>query len=160
MPDALRPGVLADAHVQAILDRLHAHADAQQQDPPRTFSDDAKRKRYMQGRYVALDRDKAEFCYLLCRAMGARQVVEAGTSFGVSTLYLAAAVHDNGGGRVIATEYEPSKAREARRNFAEAGVEETIDLREGDLRETLRTIDVAVDFMLVDIWTPMARPAL
>ncbi len=62
--------------------------------------------------------------------MCARHVVEAGTSFGVSTIYLATAVRDNGGGTVIATEYEQSKAESARRNFAEAGIEDIVDLRE------------------------------
>jgi predicted O-methyltransferase YrrM len=65
-----------------------------------------------------------------------------------------------GKGVVIATEYEPAKTEAARRHFAEAGLSAFIDLREGDLRETLKTIDREVDFLLVDIWTPMARPAL
>jgi predicted O-methyltransferase YrrM len=61
---------------------------------------------------------------------------------------------------VIGTEHEPAKAQAARANFAEAGLGELIDLREGDLRETLRELPAVVDFMLLDIWTPMARPAL
>jgi len=113
----------------------------------------------------ALDRDKAEFCYQLCRATDARRVVEIGTSYGVSTLYLAAAVRDNvraggGNGIVIGTEYEPEKVRAARMHFNEAGLSSFIDLREGDLRDTLRQIEGSVDFTLVDIWIPMARPAL
>ena len=63
---------------------------------------------FMADKLVALDRRKAEFCYLTCRAISARRVVEVGTSFGVSTLYLAAAVRDNGGGVVFAAEYEPA----------------------------------------------------
>ena len=61
---------------------------------------------------------------------------------------------------VIATEHEPEKARQARRHFAEAGLSGLIDLREGDLRETLADVQGPIDFMLIDIWTPMARPAL
>lgn len=122
-------------------------------------------KAFRGDKLVALDRDKAEFCYQLCRSIDARRVVEAGTSYGVSTLYLAAAVRDNvratgGRGMVTGTEYEPAKARAARSHFAEAGLSYFIDLREGDLRETLKQIDGPVDFMLVDIWVPMARPAL
>jgi predicted O-methyltransferase YrrM len=122
---------------------------------------------FLSDKLVALDREKAEFCYQLCRANGARRIVEAGTSFGVSTLYLAAAVRDNtqvtsGGtdGVVIATEREPNKVRAAKAHFQEAGLSGFIDLREGDLRETLKLIDGPIDFMLVDIWMPMARPAL
>jgi predicted O-methyltransferase YrrM len=109
---------------------------------------------------VALADDKASFCHLLCRAMGVRRVVEVGTSHGVSTLYLADAVRANGGGVVIATEYEPAKAAAARANFAESGLEELIDLREGDLRETLRDLTGPIDFVLMDIWTEMVVPAM
>ena len=74
---------------------------------------------------MPFDREKAEFCYLLCRANGARRIVEAGTSHGVSTLYLAAAVRSNvrvagGDGLVIGTEYEPQKVRGAKAHFEEA----------------------------------------
>ena len=126
---------------------------------------DAKTNQFLSDKLVALDREKAEFCYQVCRALRARRVVEAGTSFGVSTLFLASAVRDNlradgGEGIVIGTEMEPGKASAARANFAEAGLSDFIDLREGDLRETLLEVSGPVDFMLVDIWTPMARPAL
>jgi predicted O-methyltransferase YrrM len=88
-------------------------------------------------------------------------VVEAGTSFGVSTLYLAAAIRDNQveNGVVIGTEHEPKKAEVARANFKEAGLSEFIELREGDLRETLKDVGGPVDFMLIDIWD-VALPAL
>src|SRR5207247_4220967 len=125
---------------------------------------DYRTNQFLSDKLVALDRDKAEFCYQVCRALRARRVVEAGTSFGVSTLFLAAAVRDNlrhdAHGVVIATEYEPEKAAVARANFAAAGLSHLIELREGDLRETLVDVGGPVDFMLVDIWTPMARPAL
>jgi predicted O-methyltransferase YrrM len=126
---------------------------------------DARTNEFLSDKLVALDRNKAEFCYQVCRALRATRIVEAGTSFGVSTLFLAAAVRDNlrtdgGEGIVIGTEYEPGKAKAALANFAEAGLSDFIDLREGDLRETLVDVGGPVDFMLVDIWTPMARPAL
>src|SRR5262249_22111073 len=56
---------------------------------PYTFDDEMNR--FLSDKLVALDRDKAEFCYQICRALRARRVVEAGTSFGVSTIFLAAA---------------------------------------------------------------------
>ncbi len=168
MPARLR----FDPRLAALLDRLHAESDAQGGELAsyfgrraqagdldwNAFDDDANR--FLADKLVALDRDKAEFCHQLCRALRARRVVEAGTSFGVSTLYLADAVRANGGGVVIGTEYEPAKARAARAVFAEAGLDPLIELREGDLRETLRDVGGPVDFMLIDIWTPMALPAL
>jgi len=88
-------------------------------------------------------------------------VIEAGTSYGVSALYLAAAVRDNDlpGGIVIGTEIEPDKVKIARDNFRKAGLNDYIDLREGDLRNTLKDLDGPVDFLLVDIWE-VALPAL
>ncbi len=170
------PSLLSDSRLEALLDRLHAQSTDQNEAVIEYFTSrmkegdldwrafDERTDRFLRDKLVALDRDKAELCYQLCRALRAKRVVEAGTSFGVSTLYLAAAVRDNTKdsetGIVIGTEYEPPKARAARATFAEAGLSEFIDLREGDLQETLKEIDGPVDFMLIDIWTPMARPAL
>lgn len=168
------PSPLNDPHLEALLERLHAQSDAQiaeidayfaqrEQETglgeERLYDDDMHR--FLADKMVALDRDKAEFCYLLCRSLRARRVVEAGTSYGVSTLYLAAAVRDNQveDGVVIGTEYEPRKAQIARENFARAGLSEFIELREGDLRQTLQDVGGPVDFMLADIWE-VAKPAL
>jgi predicted O-methyltransferase YrrM len=158
--------------LKSLLSRLHVQSAAQTEDlrsyvtadrgrsVSGTAEDLEKGRAFWRDKLVALEPDKARFCYMLSRALGARRIVEAGTSFGVSTLYLAAAVRDNGGGIVIATEYETAKAKIARGHFAEAGLSECVDLREGDLRETLKTLEGPIDFMLTDIWTPLARPAL
>src|SRR5207253_1327612 len=58
------------------------------------------------------------------------------------------------------TEWEPEKASAARANFAQANLSDFVELREGDLRETLKGIESPIDFMLMDIWTPLARPAI
>jgi|SRR5262245_37859571 len=162
--------------LDALLDRLYAASAAQAPAMGSYFEAraregsldwkrfDAATERFLADKLVALDRDKAELCHLLCRALQARCVVEVGTSFGVSTIQLAAAVRANvgraGEGVVIGTEHEPAKARAARAHFAEAGLSEFVDLREGDLRQTLREIPRPVDFVLMDIWTPMVRPAI
>ena len=163
--------------IDELADRLYEQSASQTQELMAYFSAraeepsfdwnrfDARTNHFLSDKLVALDRDKAEFCYQVCRALVARRVVEAGTSFGVSTLFLAAAVRDNlrrngGDGVVIGTEYEPQKARAARAVFAESGLSEFIDLREGDLRDTLAEVNGPIDFLLIDIWTPMARPAL
>jgi predicted O-methyltransferase YrrM len=166
--------VVRDPELDRLLADLHARSDAQVAALLSYEAEQAKNahppargeiKAFLGDKLVALDRDKAEFCYQLCRANNARRIVEAGTSYGVSTLYLAAAVRDNvqatgGTGVVIGTEYELGKAQAARAHFEQAGLSSFIDLREGDLRETLKQIGGPVDFMLVDIWIPMARPAL
>ncbi|HUO97806.1 MAG TPA: class I SAM-dependent methyltransferase [Rhizomicrobium sp.] len=162
---------LEDPKFRSLLARLHTESEAQrpalmaffEQHGPASLAGTEEEvqagRPFWRDKLVAFDRDKAEFCYLLCRAMNAKRVVEAGTSYGVSTLYLAAAVRDNGGGVVIGTEYEPEKAKAARAHFAESGLADLIELREGDLRQTLKQLQGPIDFMLLDIWTPMVRPA-
>jgi predicted O-methyltransferase YrrM len=164
--------MLNDPKIRALLNELHARSKAQEPLAPEYYQSraaagrtdfsgmDAGDHAFWADKLVALEADKAEFCYGLCRAIGAQRIVELGTSFGVSTLYLAAAVRENGGGAVIGTEHEPAKAEAARANFAAAGLTQLIDLRVGDLRETLKDIEGPVDFALFDIWTEMARPAL
>jgi predicted O-methyltransferase YrrM len=102
--------------------------------------------------YLPIEAEQGGLLYVTARAVGARRVAEYGTSFGVSTLYLAAAVRDNGGGTVIGTEILPEKAEVARANFAEAGLDNYIDLRVGDARETLRDCGGPLDLVLLDGW--------
>ena len=90
--------------------------------------------------YLAVSRETGRLLYMLVRATGARSIVEFGTSFGISTLHLAAGVRDNGGGAVITTEFEPSKVARARQNFVAAGLADLIELREGDALRLWPTI--------------------
>lgn len=101
--------------------------------------------------YLAVSRETAQLLYMLVRATRARSIVEFGTSFGISTLHLAAGLRDNGGGRVITTEFESSKAAPARENFVAGGLGDLIELREGDAVETLvHDLPTEVDLVLLD----------
>ena len=156
------PSILNDPVLDRLLPGLHAASLAQdeaigryyreERTGPWTGGMEPRDHVFMADKAVALDRDKAEFCYMICRAIGARRIVEAGTSFGVSTLYLAAAVRDNGGGVVFGAEYEPAKVERARANFEAAGLASFIDLREADIFEAIKTFEGPIDFVLFDIW--------
>jgi predicted O-methyltransferase YrrM len=88
---------------------------------------------------------------MLARATGARSIVEFGTSIGISTLYLAAALRDNGGGRLIGSEFEPTKVTQARENVAAAGLADLVEIRDGDAIDTLaRDLPEAIDLVLLD----------
>jgi predicted O-methyltransferase YrrM len=164
------PSVLNDPKLEALLAQLHQTSKDQdagiaryyreERTGPWTGGMEPRDHAFMADKLVALDPDKAEFCYLLCRAIGARRIFEAGTSFGVSTLYLAAAVRDNGGGTVFGAEYEPDKVRQARANFEAAGLASFVDLREGDVVAAAEHFAGPIDFVLFDIWGDMVGALL
>lgn len=178
--------VVAPDHVHALLNRLHEESLTQEAALPSTYlSKPEGFDDLMRDKFIALDQDKCQFVYQLARAIGARNIAEIGTSFGVSTIYLALAVGSNldrfgGEGKVIATEKEHTKAERARQHWKEAGddlVTRHINLREGDLLETLKNGIPQLDLVLIDselrlqlttgiasnsyiVWAPVALPAL
>jgi predicted O-methyltransferase YrrM len=106
--------------------------------------------------YMAVAPETARLLYMLARSSAAKAVVEFGTSFGVSTIHLAAALRDNGGGRLVGSELEPGKVARARANLREAGLEDLVDVREGDALETLaRDLPETIDLVLFDGHKPL-----
>lgn len=88
---------------------------------------------------------------MLARAMKAQHIVEFGTSFGISTIHLAAALRDNGGGRLITTEFEASKIVRARQHVEEAGLADLVEIREADALTTLATnLPETIDLVLLE----------
>ena len=100
---------------------------------------------------LAVSRETGVLLYMLARSSGARTIVEFGTSFGISTLHLAAALRDNGGGRLITSEFEPSKVARARVHLTAGGLIDLVEIREGDALQTL-SIDLpeTIDLLLLD----------
>ena len=100
---------------------------------------------------LAVSRETGNLLYMLARAMGATAIVEFGTSFGLSTLCLAAALRDNGGGRLITSEFEASKIVRAKANLTSGGLIDLVEFREGDALHTLATdLPAQVDLVLLD----------
>ncbi|KAK0117833.1 hypothetical protein ONS95_012156 [Cadophora gregata] len=159
-------------HLTTLLTRLHTQSLTQESTLPASTYKDTSTSTFdtlMRDKFIALEEEKCHFVYQIIRMIDARYVVEAGTSFGVSTIYLALGVGENvkdgdgKQGKVVATEKEKSKAEVARRHWAEAGkeVEKWIELREGNLLETLSEgLEEGVDLLLLDIWAPLALPTL
>jgi predicted O-methyltransferase YrrM len=100
--------------------------------------------------FLSVSPEFGRFLYACARACKAKRIVEFGTSMGISTIHLAAALRNQGGGRLIGTELEPSKAARARANLEAAGLADLVDIREGDALETLKDIDGDIDLVLLD----------
>jgi predicted O-methyltransferase YrrM len=114
---------------------------------------------YLKDAYIPVDPDQGKFLYVTARAMNAKTIVEFGTSFGISTIYLAAAARANSG-RVVGTELEPRKVKVARENVAQAGLAQFVDIREGDAMKTLASFDQTIDLLLLDGWKDIYLPMI
>lgn len=119
-----------------------------------------ERTELMEGAYLPVEPASGELLYSLVRACRPATVVEFGTSFGISTIYLAAAVRDNGTGRVLGTELSAAKVRQARANLAEAGLGSVVDILPGDALDSLAGVPQPVGFVLLDGWKDLYLPVL
>lgn len=100
--------------------------------------------------FLSVSPGYGRFLYAIARAAKATRIVEFGTSMGISTIYLAAALRDNGGGQLIGSELEPVKVARARAHLDAAGLADLVDIREGDALETLKDVGGEVDVALID----------
>ncbi len=142
---------IRDARVLAVIERLEAERRRPSGGGPRTNAAES-RNPYDYAEYgFSIHPEQGNLIYLLCRGMRAVRVVEFATSVGMSTLYFAAAMRDNGG-KVIGSELVPEKIAAARSNLTEAGLADYVEIREGDARQTLRELGGPVDFVLIDGW--------
>ena len=149
-----------------FLERLFNETDAANNATLARFTDfsDADRARLMRSKTdyrdfygrlkdapLAVSRETGQLLYMLARSSRARAIVEFGTSFGISTLHLAAGLRDNGGGRLITSEFEPSKAARARQNLIAGGLIDLVEIREGDALKTLSNdLPDTIDLVLLD----------
>ena len=149
-----------------LLDRLFDEADAAAAETEAAVADlsDDVRARLMRSKTdyrdlygrlknapLAISRETGTLLYMLARSAHAQTIVEFGTSFGISTLHLAAALKDNGGGHLITSEFEPSKVARARANLSAGGLIELVEIREGDALQTLNAgLPDTIDLLLLD----------
>ncbi|MBW1249240.1 class I SAM-dependent methyltransferase [Pseudomonas tolaasii] len=154
---------LTTAPLTALIERLYAKAGVATSDSLGAVSrEERDRLMHSKTEYIELytllkdlwlpvSRDTGNLLYMLARSTRARAIVEFGTSFGLSTLFLAAALRDNGGGVVIGSEFEPAKIALAREHFIEGGVSDLIEIREGDALVSLASgLPESVDLLLLD----------
>jgi len=102
--------------------------------------------------YMPVPPEVGQLLYLLTRSKRPQTVVEVGTSFGVSAIHFAAALKDNGHGHLIAAELSRKKVEAARANLSAAGLAELVEIRAGDAFETLKSLDLKIDLLLLDGW--------
>ena len=151
---------IRDLKIEAVLSRLHAAADAQEEEAelaarPRNLKNTQWGPDFLKDKMIPIHREQGAFLYLLARSIRAKTIIEFGTSHGLSTIYLAAAIRDNGtGGQVIGTEFVAEKMAHAQRNLEQSGLARFARIREGDARQTLRDLPDGIDMCLMDGFPP------
>jgi predicted O-methyltransferase YrrM len=163
--DSLSSGPVAEA-----LNRLHREAEASDKPLAQSYGRgvtsheqviaqfiDAESKDLaglyhgLAGSFLSVSPEFGRFLYMCARACKARRIVEFGSSMGISAIYMAAALRDMGGGRLIGTDLEPSKAERAQVNVTAAGLGDLVEFRVGDARETLKPgVGGDVDMVMLD----------
>lgn len=154
--------MITDEKIAKTLQRLHQEANNEFPTIMKGLAKGIFRKlkpEDMKDAYIAMSRKQGEVVYDLIIKNNCQNIIEFGTSFGISTLYLAAAAKKTGG-KVITSELLPEKCQVAHQNFAEAHALDVIDLREGDALQTLKNVSPNIDFLLLDGWNDLYLPLL
>jgi predicted O-methyltransferase YrrM len=164
--------------IAAVLDRLHDEAKADKwklaRRAPRFLwfflspreMDQRQMHELFHDIYIPISKQQGALLYLIARSIQARRVVEFGSSFGISTLYLATAVMDNiqtnpgTVGQVIGSELEPHKHVVAAQNLEAAGLSDIANIILGDAMETFQSVEVPVDLVLLDGWKELYLPVV
>jgi predicted O-methyltransferase YrrM len=157
---------LTQPALSMLIDRLFAEADAAEKGRSAVTraGDRSDYRRYyglLKDQPLPVSRATGKLLYMLARSVRARTIIEFGTSFGISTLHLAAALRDNGGGQLIGSEFEPSKIARARANLGAAGLSDFVKIREGDALQTLASdLPDSIDFVFLDGAKSLYLPVL
>jgi predicted O-methyltransferase YrrM len=124
--------------VRAVLERLRS-ADA------------AERERGLppEARMRAVAPTTGQFLFALVAPQTACEVLEIGGSEGYSSIWLGAGVRYLGG-RVVSIEGDPDRAARWRENVREAGLEDWMELLEGDALQLLPAIEDIFDVVFID----------
>jgi predicted O-methyltransferase YrrM len=157
---------LQEPRVSTVLDTMYTESKNQMSRLRERGSDfnrpmtTAERTEAMSEFYIPVTPEAGRLLYSLVRATRPTTVVEFGMSFGISAIHLAAAVRDNGSGRVVTTELSETKIAAAKQTFAETGLDDVITILEGDALITLESLDGAIDFILLDGWKDLYLPVI
>ncbi len=106
---------------------------------------------------LSVGREAGILLYLLASGAGSRRILELGTSYGYSTVWLAAAARITGG-KVLSLELRDFKIEHARQALTRAGLSTRVEFHEGDCLDTLKNLPGPFDFVLLDVWKDLYLP--
>jgi predicted O-methyltransferase YrrM len=144
-----------DDRIQAVLDAYHERMRREQQERREGRAPETWQARHM----LSVGPDTGQLINVLARSLEAPNILELGTSYGYSGIWLGAAARETGG-RLTTMELHDDKAAHARAMAEKAGLADHIDFRVGDAVEMIGDLDFGIDFVLLDLWKDMYLPCL
>jgi predicted O-methyltransferase YrrM len=141
-----------DEKVQAILDAYHA---TMRDGEPLGPADIHERDRLL----LPVGEDAGQFINILAKSLTAPRIVEIGTSYGYSGIWLGEAARATGG-QLVTMELQDYKSAYARDMAERAGLAEVIDFQVGDALALIDALPHGIDFVLLDLWKDLYTPCL
>ena len=102
---------------------------------------------------LAVSEEDGRFLRVLIAARGAKSILEIGAASGYSGIWLGLGARESGG-RVVAIEYDPQRAKEAAANIRLAGLTDVVQVVHGDAFKEIPKLPGTFDFVFLDAWKP------
>src|SRR5262245_5005119 len=131
-----------DTAIEKILREFEKRADEESE---RMRADPGVMQRQLDEFLLSVGPATGQLINLLVKETEAKTILEVGSSYGYSTVWLAEAARETGG-KVISLELHEGKQKHARSKVEEAGLGGFVDFKLGDARDSLRALDVSIDF--------------
>jgi predicted O-methyltransferase YrrM len=149
--------MVMDEKVTAVLEVYHARIRDEEAARPDTPA--ARDKNWHDSRLLAVGPDTGRLINILARSLQKPNILELGTSYGYSGIWLAEAARANGG-RVTTMELAEHKSAYAREMSIKAGLADHVDFKVGNAVELISELKTGLDFVLVDLWKDLYVPCL
>jgi predicted O-methyltransferase YrrM len=102
---------------------------------------------------LAVSEEDGRFLRVLIATQGAKSILEIGAASGYSGIWLGLGARESGG-RVVAIEYDPQRAKEAAENVRLAGLQDVVRVVHGDAFKEIPKLQGTFDFVFLDAWKP------
>lgn len=146
-----------DAKILAVLDAYHELIDKEKNSPREEAP--GGRDGGQDRRLRAVGPQTGQLLNIVAKSLAAPTILELGTSFGYSGIWLAEAARQTGG-RLITMELHEYKSAYARDMAIKAGLADHIDFRVGDAVAMIGDLQIGIDLVLVDLWKDLYVPCL
>jgi predicted O-methyltransferase YrrM len=102
---------------------------------------------------LAVSEEDGRFLRVLAATRGAKSILEIGAASGYSGIWLGLGARESGG-RVVAIEYDPQRAKEAADNIRKAGLTDVVRVVHGDAFKEIPRLQGTFDLVFLDAWKP------